>query len=72
MVHHSSLCNNGDLLSWCMGLVECFPILPDRNLQIVSQTQQQIDDATEFARQSPYPEPEALFEDMFADPISLE
>jgi pyruvate dehydrogenase E1 component alpha subunit len=37
-----------------------------------AETRQQIDDATEFARQSPYPEPEALFEDMFADPISLE
>ncbi len=39
---------------------------------IDAETQRQIDDATEFARQSPYPEPEALFEDMFADPIPLE
>ncbi len=39
---------------------------------IERETQQQIDDATEFARQSPYPEPEALFEDMYANPIPLE
>jgi pyruvate dehydrogenase E1 component alpha subunit len=32
----------------------------------------QIEEATEFARQSPYPEPGDLFEDMFADPIPLE
>ena len=32
----------------------------------------EIDEATEFARQSPYPEPSALFEDMFANPIPLE
>lgn len=32
----------------------------------------EIDDALEFARQSPYPEPSALFEDMFANPIPLE
>ena len=32
----------------------------------------QIDEATEFARESPYPEPSALFEDMFANPIPLE
>ena len=32
----------------------------------------EIDEATEFARQSPYPEPSALFEDMFANPIALE
>ena len=32
----------------------------------------EIDDAVEFARQSPYPEPEALFEDMYANPIPLE
>jgi pyruvate dehydrogenase E1 component alpha subunit len=32
----------------------------------------QIDEATEFARQSPYPEPEDLFKDMYANPIPLE
>lgn len=32
----------------------------------------EIDDAVEFARQSPYPEPSALFEDMYANPIPLE
>ena len=32
----------------------------------------QIDEAVEFARNSPYPEPSALFEDMFANPIPLE
>ena len=32
----------------------------------------QIDEATEFARESPYPDPSALFEDMFANPIPLE
>ncbi len=37
-----------------------------------SEIAAQIDEATEFARQSPYPEPSALFEDMFANPIPLE
>ena len=32
----------------------------------------QIDEATEFARQSPYPEPGALFDDMYANPIPLD
>ena len=32
----------------------------------------QIDEATKFARESPYPEPSALFEDMYANPIPLE
>ena len=32
----------------------------------------QIDEALEFARESPYPEPSALFEDMFANPIPLD
>ena len=32
----------------------------------------QIDEAVEFARQSPYPEPSALYEDMFANPIPLD
>ncbi len=29
----------------------------------------EVEDAVEFARESPYPEPEALFEDMWANPI---
>lgn len=29
----------------------------------------EVEDAVEFARKSPYPEPEALFEDMWANPI---
>ena len=37
-----------------------------------SEIAAEIDEATEFARQSPYPEPSALFEDMFANPIPLE
>ena len=32
----------------------------------------QIEDALEFARQSPYPDPSELFDDMFANPIPLE
>lgn len=28
-----------------------------------------VDEALEFARNSPFPEPEELFDDMFADPI---
>jgi pyruvate dehydrogenase E1 component alpha subunit len=32
----------------------------------------QIDEALEFARTSPYPEPEAIFEDMFANPIPID
>jgi pyruvate dehydrogenase E1 component alpha subunit len=31
-----------------------------------------IEEAVEFARQSPYPDPSELFEDMFANPIPLE
>ena len=32
----------------------------------------QIDEAVEFARESPYPDASELFDDMFANPISLE
>ncbi|MEE8442488.1 MAG: thiamine pyrophosphate-dependent dehydrogenase E1 component subunit alpha [Dehalococcoidia bacterium] len=32
----------------------------------------QIEEAVEFARQSPYPSPEELFEDMYATPIAFE
>ena len=31
-----------------------------------------LEEAVEFARQSPYPDPAELFEDMFANPIPLE
>ena len=37
-----------------------------------AQVTQEIEEAVEFARQSPYPDPSELFEDMFANPIPLE
>src|SRR2546421_12902289 len=40
--------------------------------QIQAQVAQEIEAAVEFARQSPYPDPAELFEDMFANPIPLE
>ena len=40
--------------------------------QVDQEVQDQIREALEFARQSPYPEPSELFEDMFANPIPLE
>ena len=40
--------------------------------EMESQVMAQIDEAVEFALQSPYPEPGALFGDMYADPIPLE
>ena len=40
--------------------------------QIEDEVLRQIDDAVVFARESPYPEPADLFEDMFANPIPLE
>ena len=40
--------------------------------EMESQVMAQIDEAVEFALQSPYPEPGALFEDMYAAPIPLE
>ena len=40
--------------------------------QIEAEITQQIEEAVEFARQSPYPDPSELFEDMFANPIPLE
>ena len=36
---------------------------------VSSDVAKQVEDALEFARNSPFPEPEDLFEDMFADPI---
>jgi pyruvate dehydrogenase E1 component alpha subunit len=45
---------------------------PEELDEMESQVLAQIDEAVEFARQSPYPEPGALFEDMYADPIALE
>ena len=36
------------------------------------EVKDQIEKAVTFARESPYPEPSALFEDMYADPIPLE
>src|SRR6266849_1320217 len=40
--------------------------------QMETQVMQEIEAAVEFARQSPYPDPAELFEDMFANPIPLE
>jgi acetoin:2,6-dichlorophenolindophenol oxidoreductase subunit alpha len=40
--------------------------------QLEAEVAAQIASAVEFARQSPYPEPSELFEDMFANPIPLE
>ena len=40
--------------------------------QMDAQVLQEIEAAEEFARQSPYPDPAELFEDMFANPIPLE
>jgi pyruvate dehydrogenase E1 component alpha subunit len=39
---------------------------------IDAQVLQEIEAAVEFARQSPYPDPAELFEDLFANPIPLE
>lgn len=40
--------------------------------QMENEVKQQIEEAITFARESPYPEPSALFEDMYANPIPLE
>ncbi len=40
--------------------------------QLEAEAVRQIEEALQFARESPYPEPSALFEDMFANPIPLE
>ena len=40
--------------------------------RLEAEAGQQIEEALEFARQSPYPEPSELFDDMFANPIPLE
>ena len=37
-----------------------------------AQVMKEIEEALEVARQSPYPDPSELFEDMFANPIPLE
>ena len=39
--------------------------------QVQSDVTAGIEDALEFARESPYPEPEDLLEDMYADPIPI-
>jgi TPP-dependent pyruvate/acetoin dehydrogenase alpha subunit len=44
----------------------------DEVRQIDEAVKREIKEAEEFARQSPYPKPEELFEDMFANPIPLE
>jgi pyruvate dehydrogenase E1 component alpha subunit len=40
--------------------------------QIEAEVAQDIAAAVAFARESPYPEPSELFEDMFANPIPLD
>ncbi len=40
--------------------------------ELDSMAKAQIEDALEFARNSPYPEPESVFEDMFANPIPID
>jgi pyruvate dehydrogenase E1 component alpha subunit len=40
--------------------------------QLEAEVRAQIATAVEFARESPYPEPSELFEDMFANPIPLD
>ena len=40
--------------------------------QMEEEVKKQIDEAVEFARESPYPDPSELFDDMFANPIPLE
>jgi TPP-dependent pyruvate/acetoin dehydrogenase alpha subunit len=40
--------------------------------QLDAQVLQEIEEAVAFARQSPYPDPAELFEDLFANPIPLE
>jgi pyruvate dehydrogenase E1 component alpha subunit len=36
---------------------------------ISDQTRSEVEEAVEFARNSPFPEPDALFEDMWASPV---
>jgi pyruvate dehydrogenase E1 component alpha subunit len=36
-----------------------------------AEIKQEVEEATEFARNSPFPEPDALYEDMWANPIPL-
>ena len=40
--------------------------------EVDAEVKKQIEDALEFARQSPYPDPSELFDDLFANPIPLE
>ena len=40
--------------------------------QMEDEIKAQIDEAVEFARESPYPDPSELFDDMFANPIPLD
>ena len=40
--------------------------------QMEDEIKAQIDEAGEFARESPYPDPSELFDDMFANPIPLD
>ena len=40
--------------------------------ELEAKVRQELEEAVEFAYQSPYPDPEDLFEDMYADAIPLE
>jgi len=40
--------------------------------EVDNMAKAEIEDALEFARNSPYPEPESVFEDMFANPIPID
>ena len=39
--------------------------------KLQSEIHDAVEEALEFARESPYPEPDELFEDMYADPITV-
>ena len=40
-------------------------------MKIENEEKKNVEKALEFARKSPYPEPEQLFEDMWSTPIPL-
>ena len=45
-------------------------ILTQEECDAISKAKEaEVEEAVEFARNSPYPEPEELFDDMWADPI---
>jgi len=47
-------------------------IVPEAEIdKLESEIHDAVEEALEFARESPYPEPDELFEDMYADPITI-